>query len=160
MGRAPTASEHALFSSVFVGATLRGRPFRNVNFAGLPQRQNTTFIAHFGRCQKFAFRSVLPFSHKSFAFVGALRRTLRNMDYTGRSRTPPLRIYVSKCEFCRAPAASEHALFSSLFLKEKHRFFGGSSFIPQKQSFCGNPTMSVSKYGFQTPSLRNPRLSE
>ena len=40
MGRAPAASEHALFSSVFVGATLRGRPFRNVNFAGLPQNAN------------------------------------------------------------------------------------------------------------------------
>ena len=47
--------------------------------------------------------------------------------------------HVSKCGFPRAPAASEHALFSSLFLKEKHRFFGGSSFIPQKQSFCGSP---------------------
>ena len=34
LGRAPTASEHALFCSVFVGATLRGRPFRNVNFTG------------------------------------------------------------------------------------------------------------------------------
>ena len=40
LGRAPAASEHALFSSVFVGATLRGRPFRNVNFAGLPQNAN------------------------------------------------------------------------------------------------------------------------
>ena len=55
------------------------------------RRQNTTFIAHFGRCQKFAFRSVLPLSHKSRAFVGALRCPFRNMDFTGRSRTPPLR---------------------------------------------------------------------
>ena len=98
------------------------------------RRQNTTFIAHFGKCQKFAFRSVLPFSHKSRAFVGALRMSVcpfrnprhsekgfssrhiralgqasrlrtfpgdhmgsplrcpfRNVDYTGRSRTPPLR---------------------------------------------------------------------
>ena len=35
------------FEMDIVGATLRGRPFRNVNFAGLPQRQNTPYLARF-----------------------------------------------------------------------------------------------------------------
>ena len=90
-------------------------------FRATTRRQNTPFIAHFGRCQKFAFRSVLPLSHKSYAFVGALRN------------------HVSKCGFPRAPAASEHALYCSLFPLEKLRYFGGSSFLPQKLCFCGNP---------------------
>ena len=120
-----------------------------MDFPGLPQRQNTPYIAHFSCWKSYATSAVLPLSHKSSAFVGTLyliqfrsrwffffpkrqslfgtlpcvarptmhfsraaarvssgsrrslasgdhaglplRRTLRNMDYTGRSRTPPLR---------------------------------------------------------------------
>ena len=50
-------------------------------FRATTRRQNTTFIAHFGRCQKFAFRSVLPLSHKSRAFVGALRMSVSKYGF-------------------------------------------------------------------------------
>ncbi len=66
----------------------------------------------------------------------------------------PLRMSVLKYGFPSAPAASEHALFSSLFLAEKHRFFGGSSYIPQKQSFCGNPSAFCGKEETPAPKAK------
>ena len=211
-------------SSAFVGALylIRFRPRQSEKcfsiryiraqdetsrFRATTRRQNTTFIAHFGRCQKFAFRSVLPSSHKSSAFVGALRIRIsksaarrhmvfllafpnrkashfrpvppsshKSRAFAGTLRSPQMalakrqrsafcgkeeasapkaKVFRRKTEQLRRATtmgqgsalqiesgdhmASEHALFSSLFLTEKHRFFGGSSFIPQKQSFCGSP---------------------
>ena len=46
------------------------------------------------------------------------------------------------------PRASEHDLYRSFWQMPKVRFSVGSSFIPQKHSFCGSPTESVSKCGF------------
>ena len=60
-------------------------------FRATTRRQNTPFIAHFGICPKFAFRSVLPFSHKSIAFVGALiRATTQGRPYGGRMGHPQI----------------------------------------------------------------------
>ena len=134
-----------------------------MDFPGLPQRQNTPYIAHFSCWKSYATSAVLPISHRSKASVGTLyliqfrsrwffffpkrlclfgtlpcvarptmhfsraaarvssgsrrslasgdhaglplRRTLRNMDYTGRSRTPPLR------NPQRAPAKRQRSAF-------------------------------------------------
>ena len=154
MGRAPAASEHALFSSVFVGATLRGRPFRNVNFAGFPQNANAVRFVGKRRCRRpkrrfFAGKPSNCAVHRRrprHSVKGFSSYVIRASGQASRLRTfpgdhigSPLRSHVSKCGFPRAPAASEHALYCSLFLLEKLRYFGGSSYIPQKQSFCGNP---------------------
>ena len=76
--------------------------------------------------------------------------------YGGRTGHPQITniCLASRTSLGRAPAASEHALFCSLFLKEKHRFFGGSSFIPQKQSFCGNPSAFCGKEEAPAPKAK------
>ena len=123
------------------------------------------FLLAFPKGKASHYRPVPPSSHRSFASVGFCRalhglhciphaRKRRACKYRvkaqpcfGRPHRVAPTMSVSKCGFPRAPTASEHALFSSLFLKEKHRFFGGSSFFPQKQSFCGSPiSHPISKF--------------
>ena len=79
--RAPTASEHALFCSVFVGATLRGRPFRNVNFTGrsrtLPLRNprqsvkcfSTRHIRALGQGSALRIKVIFQINYKLYKYI-------------------------------------------------------------------------------------------
>ncbi len=124
-----TTSEHDLYRSFWHLPKIRfqiGSSFfpQKQSFCGSPISHPISKSAAIGKM----------FFHSVHSRIGS-RLSLDSGDHIGS----PLRMSASKCGFPRAPATSEHALFSSLFLKEKHRFFGGSSFIPQKQSFCGSP---------------------
>ena len=91
---------------------------------GLPQGQNTPFIAHFGKCQKFAFRSVLPISHKSRAFAGTLRSP--QMAPTKRQRSafcgkeeapaPKAKVFRRKTEQIRRAPTTSAAIGKMFFL--------------------------------------------
>ena len=126
-------------------------------FRATTRRRHMVFLLAFPNRKASHYRPVPPSSHRSKASVGFCRalhglhciphaRKRRACKYRvkaqpcfGRPHRVAPTMSVSKYGFPRAPTASEHTLFCSLFLTEKHRFFGGSSFFPQKQSFCGSP---------------------
>ena len=99
LGRAPVASEHALFCSVFVGATLRGRPFRNVNFTG---RSRTSPLRNPRQSEKgFSSRLIRALDETSH-----FRATTWGRPYGGRTGHPRItNIYLaSRASLGRAPA--------------------------------------------------------
>ncbi len=122
-------------------------------FQATTRRQNTTFIAHFGRCQKFAFRSVLPSSHKSRAFAGALYlirfrprqsekcfsiRYIRAQDETSRFRATTRRqntTFIAHFGGCQ-----KFAFRSVLPLSHKSRAFAGTLYLirfrPRQSEKC------------------------
>ena len=64
--------------------------------AGLPQRQNTPYLARFSFRKSIASSAVLPLSHKSRAFVGTLVRFVGKR----RCRRPRRRFFAGKPSKC------------------------------------------------------------
>ena len=89
------------------------------------RRQNTPFIAHFGRCQKFAFRSVLPISHKSRAFAGTLRRpygsTFQNMYSPGWVEPHPYEIRGNRYNFFPLMSSAHWVKAKPCFVGKRRR---------------------------------------
>ena len=89
--RVSTGSRLSLVSGDHIGSPLRC-PFRNVDFTGLPQRQNTPYLVRFSFRKSIASLAVLPISHKSRAFMGTLVRFVGKR----RCRRPKRRFFAGK----------------------------------------------------------------
>ena len=98
-------------------------------FRATTRRQNTPYNAHFGGCQKFAFRSVLPISHKSRAFAGTLRSpqmapTKRQRSaFCGKEEAPALKakVFYRKTEQMRRAPTTSAALGKMFFFSTRSR---------------------------------------
>ena len=152
MRRTPTTSRRYSRSicPVFVGATLRGRPStRKISFQCRLRRHATNFV-HFAALLLMTGSS---FSKKAKPFWNfAVHSTAYNALLT-RNSACKFRLKRHACARFRATTRRQNTPYIAHFSRlEKLRFFGGSSFFPQKQSFCGNPKkplrMSVPKYEF------------
>ena len=136
------------------------------------------YCSHFLCGNASPCRPVPPLSHKSKAFVGALRMSVSKCRFprtpTKRQRSafcgkeeasaPKAKVFRRKTEQLRRAPTTRHSVegFSTQYI----RALGQASRLRiDAGDHIGSPLrMSVSKYGFtgrgRTPPLRNPRLSE
>ncbi len=90
------------------------------------------YCSHFLCGNASPCRPVPPFSHKSFAFVGAL--------YLIRFRNPRHSVEGFSARIIRAPGQRRHAALLLAFpVRKCFTLSAGASSFPQKQSFCGSP---------------------